>query len=147
MDERVVLPKKQHRIVADTIERWKALGTIDPATAGRLNASLSVMHFDWQKTARYAFIVAIICVVISIGAVVADRVLMALLQRFFNAPATFKCVFFAIVAAGFFWLGLRVRGRYPLRVYSSEAIFFLGVLALAAAVVFLGMAVDTGSGR
>src|SRR4051812_31228050 len=111
MDERVVLPKKQYRIVEDTIGRWKALGTIDPATAGRLNASLEVMHFDWQKTARYSFIVAIICVVIAIGAVVADRMLMMLLQRFFNAPATVKCILFALVAGGFFWLGLRVRAK------------------------------------
>ena len=144
---RVVLPKKQHRIVADTIERWQALGTIDPATAGRLNASLEVQHFDWQKTARYSFIVAIICIVIAAGAIVADRVLMSLLARFFNAPAALKCAVFALLAAGMFWAGLKVRDRNPHRFYTSEAIFFLGVLALAAAVAFLGVALDTGSGH
>jgi hypothetical protein len=46
-----------------------------------------------------------------------------------------------------FWCGLFFRKRQPHRIYSNEAIFFLGVLALAGAIVFMGVALDTGSGH
>lgn len=91
--------------------------------------------FDWRRTARYAFIVSIICLVIALGALLADRVLMALLERLFNAPAALKCAGFAVLSGALFWYGLYLRGRHPQRVYRNEA------------VLFFGRAVDTGSGH
>ena len=143
----VSLPKRQHRLVTETIARWRAAGTIDERTARVLANSLQVMGFDWQRTARYAFIVSIVCLVIAVGAMLADRILMDLLRRLFNAPALVKCVFFAALSALIFWYGLARRKRHPHRVYRNEAVFFLGVLALAVAIFFLGVAIDTGSGR
>lgn len=72
---------------------------------------------------------------------------MALLLRIFNATAIVKCGFFAIVSAAIFYCGLFLRKKRPHRIYSNESIFFLGVLALAVAVFFLGLAIDTGTGR
>jgi hypothetical protein len=85
--------------------------------------------------------------VIAVGAVLADEVLLALLRRIFNSPAIVKCGFFSLVAAGIFRYALYLRKRNPDRVYGNESVFFLGVLALAAAVFFLGVAIDTGSGH
>jgi len=145
--QRINLPRKHHGIVTQVVDRWREHGVIDEPTRERLKSSLAISAFDWQRTARYAFIVAIVCLVIAVGAVLADKVLLALLNRLFNAPAAVKCGFFALIAAGFFRYGLKRRGRQPERVYSNESVFFLGVLALAAAVFFLGVAIDTGSGR
>jgi hypothetical protein len=72
---------------------------------------------------------------------------MKLLMRIFNAPAIVKCGFFAAVSAGIFRYGLFLRIRYSHRIYGNESVFFLGVLALAAAVFFLGVAIDTGTGH
>lgn len=143
--ERVTLPRKQHNIVMQVVDRWQARGVIDTATSAKLKGSLAIGSFDWQKTARYSFIVAILCFVIAVTAVLADRVLMQLLERLFNAPALLKCAVFAVLAAGIFWAALSVRRKYPHRVYSTEATFFIGVLALATSVYFLGMAVGRGS--
>jgi hypothetical protein len=35
------------------------------------------------------------------------------------------------MAAGIFWAALSVRKQHPHRVYSTEAVFFIGVMALA----------------
>lgn len=45
------------------------------------------------------------------------------------------------------WCGLFLREKHPHHVYRNEAVFFLGVLALAAAVFFLGVAIDRGTGH
>lgn len=144
---RISLPRKHHGIVTQALQRWRESGVIDDQTASRLTDSIVVASFDWQRTARYAFIAAIFCLVIAVGAILADEVLMKLLMRIFNAPAIAKCGFFAAVSAGIFWYGLSLRKRYPQRRYGNESVFFIGVLALAAAVCFLGVAIDTGTGH
>jgi hypothetical protein len=144
---RIAIPRKHHSIVTRMVDRWRDSGVIDTETSTRLAASISVASFDWQRTARYAFIIAIFCLVIAVGAVLADKVLMELLMRIFNAPAAVKCAFFAILSTVLFWYGLLLRKKHPHRVYGNESVFFLGVLALAAAVFFLGVAIDRGTGH
>jgi hypothetical protein len=144
-DNPLALGRKQHRIVTEAIERWLGIGLIDKDTAARLAGSIAVAPFDWQRTARYAFVVAISCIVIAVGALLADKALIALLKRVFAAPAIVKCAFFAVVCAAVFRYGLYLRARYPARIYSNEAVLFLGVLAAAAAIFFLGVALDTGT--
>lgn len=143
----VALPRKHHGIVMRVVDRWRESGVIDDETTTRLAGSISIASFDWQRTARYSFIIAIFCFVIAVGAVLADRFLMELLMRIFNAPAAVKCAFFAAVSGAIFWYGLLLRKTHPHRVYGNESVFFLGVMALAAAVFFLGVAIDTGSGH
>lgn len=144
---RIALPRKHHGIVMQAVQRWRQTGAIDDRTAARLTDSIGIASFDWQRTARYAFIISIFCLVIAVGAIMADEVLMKLLMRIFNAPAIVKCGFFAAVSAGIFWYGLFLRKQHPHRVYGNESVFFLGVLALAGAVFFLGVAIDTGTGH
>lgn len=143
----IVLTRKQHALVTRTVDNWQKNGVIDTSTGHRLKASLVIASFDWQKTARYAFSIAIACLVIAVSALAVDKALIEFLMRIFNAPAIGKCIFFTLLAAGLFQYGLFSRRKYPYRVYSNEAVFFLGVLALAGAVFYLGVAVDTGSGH
>src|ERR1700675_4727573 len=144
---RVALRRKHHRVVAQAIERWRHSGVVDEQTAVRLSDSIVIASFDWQRTARYAFIISIFCLVIAVGAILADEVLMKLLMRISTAPPIVKCAFFAAISAVIFWYGLFLRKRYPHRLYGNESVFFLGVLALAASVFFLGVTIDTGTGH
>src|SRR5882757_3267046 len=146
-NSRVSLARKHHGIVAQVVEHWRRNHVVDEPTAAKLSDSLVIVAFDWQRTARYAFIVSIFCLVIAVGSVLADEVLLKLLMRIFNAPAFVKCASFAAMSAALFRYGLFLRKRYPHRPYGNEAVFFLGVLALAASVFFLGVAIDTGSGH
>jgi hypothetical protein len=141
------LPRKHHDIVTQMIDRWHEGGVIDDQTSERLRSSIAVASFDWQRTARYAFIIAILCLIIAVGAIIADKVLMKLVMRIFNAPAAVKCASLSVISAGIFRYALFRRKQYPHRVYSNESAFFLGVLTLAAAVYFLGVAIDTGTGH
>lgn len=143
----VVLARRQHRLVTSVIERWQDSGVIDHETGARLAASVTSAPLDFQRSARYAFIIAIICLVIATFALMADRMLMKLLLRLFAAPAAVKCTFFGLVSAALFVYGLGLRNRQPHRVYSNESVFLLGGLALAAALYFLGETLDLGADR
>jgi hypothetical protein len=48
----ITLPRKQHTIVTQVVDRWRADGVIDDPTGAKLKGSLAIASFDWQKTAR-----------------------------------------------------------------------------------------------
>jgi sensor histidine kinase YesM len=89
----------------------------------------------------------LICIVIAVSSVLADEALMKLLARIFKAPDVVKSLFFAAVAFAFYYWGLRRKRRRPEKIFSTEAILFLGVLSTAVSVFFFGLAIDTGSGH
>jgi hypothetical protein len=143
----VILDKTRGEFLRRVIDQWAEEETIPRETAERLRQSFTIRPFDWKKLAKYSFWVALACFVIAVGSVLADRALLELLKLLFDMPDGIRCLGLALFAALVFHLGLLRRRRKPNRVFSNEAIFFLGVLLCAGSVAFLGKALDTGSGH
>lgn len=141
------LPKKKARVVLDAVNALAQNQVIDRATAEKICANIQPMPFDWRRLARYSFILAIVCVAIAVGAAVADRWLMDLLEQIFSMPWIFKSVACAAFSAGIVFFGLSRRRKHPAKIFSNEAIFFLGVLGIAGSIACLGKALDNGSGH
>lgn len=141
------LNKKQGHFLNETIQTWESNGILSKEVADKLKASYTIRPFDYKKLAKYSFWISIISVVIAFGAIVADEWLIRLIETFFSSSATGLCISFALAAAGIYYLGLQRRRKYPDKVFSNEAIVFLGVLLTAASVAYLGKALDTGSGH
>ncbi len=141
------LSKRQHRFLAETIRWWREAGVIGEDVADALGRSVTPVPFDWKRLARYSLVIAVACLVVAVGAILADKALMRLLIRLFDAPAAVKSLAFAALAAAIFRHALRRRAAAPQKLYSNEAIFFVGVLTLATAVGFFGEAIDTGTGH
>lgn len=139
--------KKEAAIIRRALDHWGQTGQIPPAHVAALSQSLRVIPFDWRLLARLAFLVAIICIVTAIGAAFADDVIRKFIDMIFDMPHPVKMVLLAILSAGILAFGYRQRLRFPHRVYSTEAIMFLGVLSIAGAVYQLGRTFDTGSGH
>lgn len=139
--------KKEGRILGNAIAQWRQSGVISEQESEKLKAAYQVTAFDWKRLAKYSFWLAIICVLIALSSALADQWLIALFERLFSAPATAKSVGLALLAAGFYYLGLRRKRAKPEKIYSNEALFFLGVAATAGSIAFLGKAIDTGSGH
>jgi len=136
------LRKKEAAVVRKAIAQWRQAGVVDEPVAQRLEASIEIARMDWEKLAKYAFWVAIICVVISVASVFTDNYLMAYLTQFFVDMHWGPFLALALVAAAIYGGGLRRRARYPQRVFSNEAILFFAVLATAGAVYELGVAIN-----
>jgi hypothetical protein len=141
------LTKKKAKIIKSTIEAWAEENVISRNQSQMLLDSYEVVGFDWKRLAKYSFWISIICIIISVGAIIADDFLRELLAKLFKAPETIKCLFTAIIAALIYYYGIKRKNKKPEKVYSNEAIFFLGVLATATSITFLGRAIDTGSGH
>jgi hypothetical protein len=147
MEPPMIFNQAQGKFLRQVIDQWADEQTIPPETADLLRQSFSIRPFDWKKLAKYSFWIAIICLFIAVASALADKALLALLSLIFGAPDSVRSLGLALLAAGVFYFGLSRRRRKPNRVFSNEAIFFLGVLLCAGSIVFLGKALDTGSGH
>jgi hypothetical protein len=138
------LTKGKANIVKKAVETWREERVLSAAESKHLLENLEVIAFDWKRLARYSFWASIACIIIAVGSVVADRQLMDLIKFLFNMPAAAKSILLGAAAAAGYYFGAIRRVRYPQKVFSNEALFFLGVLATAGAIAYLGEAVSSG---
>ncbi len=141
------LTKKKAKIVKDALESWVAQGVLSPDQKRLLLESCETVGFDWKRLARYSFWISIICLIIAVSAIIADEYLIELIMQLFSAPALARCIATAALAALIYFIGVKRKYKKPQKIFSNEAIFFLGVLATAGAIAFFGEAMDTGSGH
>lgn len=141
------LTKKRAKTVHSAINAWVDEGVISREQGRRLSESCEIVGFDWKRLAKYSFWMATACIIIAFAAVIADDFLRELLARVFRAPEAVKCLTTAILAGMLYRTGIRRKNRNPEKRFSNEAVLFLGVLATAASITFLGRAVDTGTGH
>ena len=139
--------KKEGKVLDEAIRSWLETDAITESESQKLKTSYEVTSFDWKRVAKYSFWLAISCIVISISSALADRWLIELFKKLFNAPDSVKFLSFAVLSGGLYFLGVRRKAQQPNEVYSNEAIFFLGVAATAISIAFLGKVIDTGSGH
>lgn len=139
--------KKEGKILDDAIKDWLENDVISESESQKLKTSYEVISFDWKRLAKYSFWLAISCIVISISSVLADKWLMELFEKLFKAPDSIKCISFAAISSGLYFLGVKSKKQNPNNVFSNEAILFLGVATTAVSIAFLGKALDTGSGH
>jgi len=141
------LTKKKEKFLTSIIHEWIDQKVLSEDDGSKLLKSYEVVTFDWKRLAKYSFWISLICIVIAVSSIVADKVLMELLAKIFRAPDSVKCLFFAVVAGGLYYFGIKRRAKRPEKIFSNEAIFFLGVLATAVSIAFFGKVIDTGSGH
>ncbi|MGI9508981.1 MAG: DUF2157 domain-containing protein [Geminicoccaceae bacterium] len=139
--------RRQATSLRTAIEHWSRIGHLDQPTATALRADIEVIPFDWRALAKYAFWCALICIVIAISALVADEALRQLLQVLFEAPHSVKFLGLSGLSAIIYWAGATRQSRHPNKIFSNEAILFLGVLTTAGAIYQFGHVIDTGSGH
>jgi hypothetical protein len=138
--------KKEATAIRRALAYWGHAGLLGADQAASLNQDLKIIPFDWRLLARLSFLVAIICIVTAIVTAFADRAILELLERVFNSPHYVKLIELTVLSVAIMVFGYRQRLAHPQRIFSNEAIMFLGVLGIASALYQLGMTFDTGSG-
>lgn len=144
---KISLDKQESEFLDQTIKHWETDGLIDPETAGKLITSYEVKGFDWRRLAQYSFWIALVCGIIAIASLIIDDNVINWLKKLYDTPDILISIISAALAAFLFYLGRKKKQQYPERVFSNEAIIFLGVLFTASSIAFLGKTFDNGSGH
>ncbi|TWR26473.1 DUF2157 domain-containing protein [Mucilaginibacter pallidiroseus] len=141
------LDRQESEFLNDTISRWEKEHLIDTDTAGRLRNSYEVRGFDWMRLAKYSIWVALFCGAIAIGSIIVDDAVIKWLQGLYYTPDILISILSGMAAAGLFLFGRRREKIHPEKVFSNEAVIFLGVFFTACCIAYLGKTFDNGSGH
>ena len=141
------LDKQESEFLDKTISQWESEGTLDSQTAEKLRTSYEVKGFDWRRLAQYSFWVALACGIIAIASLIIDDNVINYLKKLYDTPDILISIISGAIAATFFFFGNKMKQEHPERIFSNEALIFLGVLFTASCIAFLGKTFDRGTGH
>ena len=138
---------QEAEFIEQTIKHWEREEVISKETADKLRQTYDVRGFDWRRLAQYSFWVALACGIIAIASLIIDDAFINLIQKLYNTPDIVISLASAVIAGFLYYKGGKLKETKPERVFSNEAVIFLGVLFTASSIAFLGKALDNGSGH
>ena len=138
----VKVSEKEAKAIERAVDEWKERGIITSGQGDEMLDIVEVSGFDWQIVMRYSLWLAIASFIISVSALFADKWIVETLKRIFDAPEIAKSVISAALAVFMYYLGIRRNNSSPEKIYTNEAIFFLGVVATAASLAYFGKAME-----
>ena len=141
----MLLTRKKSKVVKAALEEWQAEGLLGADQAEELRSSIEPVWIDWKRLARISTRISVVCIIVAVFSLIADEAIAELLESLMNMSAAAGMVLLSLIAAGFFWWGVRRRSEYPEKVYTTELIFLFGVLAVAGAIICLGVVMSSGS--
>lgn len=137
-EKKLDVTKQEHETISDAIAFWEEQQIVAPQKAEELRSSMDVKSFDWARLARYAFWIALACLVFAIFSLFVDESFIQLARSLSDAPDLLYVGFFVTIAVISYALGFRYRQKKPSNVLSIETMMLIGVFATAAAIGFLG---------
>ena len=93
------ITRKEQRIIQRTLDAWQNSGELTPEDSQRLAQTLHVSPFDWQRLSRYAFWIALACVLVALGSLFADSDLIEYLLSLFSSSALTRIILPTLLAA------------------------------------------------
>lgn len=136
------LSKHEKETIDQALLHWQEQGLLDENKVLELQDNVDERSFEWKVLARYAFWVALASLIFSVVSLFADDMLVRFVERFYETPNIVFCLFFAVLAALFYFLGFRNKKLYPDKTFSNETLMLAGSFSTAASIGFLGQILD-----
>ncbi len=129
---------KQSNVLYHAIKTWEQDNLLTSAQAQALKESIIPLSFNWKLLAKYLFWISIACIIIAMGAMVADKFFQNIIEKLFSNSPIRKCIILSVISASLYYTGMRRREKFPEKHYSNETFFFLGTVISTAAIYQLG---------
>lgn len=141
------LKRKEADLLRKAIHKWTEDALISTEQAEALNKSFERVKFDWQSLSFYAFVFAIVSIIISGIALLADKWLMEMFEKIVDASEGYKATFFSVASVLLFYYGQKIRKNRPDKIYSHTAVNLLAIITTAVALGYFSIIFDNGSGH
>ncbi len=122
------LKKSKYQIFTETLEQLEQESVISKEQKDHMVGHVEPLSFDWKRLARFSFVIAIICTLISFITLIEDARIMKAIIGLFSDNQLILSGFVGLLSLGFFYSGWQYAKKFPLRVFSTETIHFFGVI-------------------
>lgn len=128
------------KTIHSALTHWNKEGMLNDEIKASLENDIQIPSFDWERSAKYSFWVALICIVISISSLLLDKALLRLLEAILNSSHSLKCMSLSTLSGIIYWISFKQRQKNPKKIFTHEAILFLAILTTSGAVYQFGKA-------
>jgi hypothetical protein len=132
----MIITPRQARLLEAALTHWQAQKLIQPDQVEPLRASWAVRRFDWRRLALVSFSIAGVASLAALLAFVRNdlfRRLSAWLTQVYELPLLLWGGIFATLAVVTLGGGRWWQQRHPVRMLTGQALLFLGLLWIGAA--------------
>jgi len=130
--------KKEKEVIVRAISNWQEREYIDEKVAAKLHDSLQEKPFNWKSLAFYAFIFALVSLLIAVLSIFADKELLQLIDAIIETSYTVKTISFGILTAAFYYLDIRyTRNKITTNKYSKELFSLLAAISFSITIGFI----------
>ncbi len=146
--EKLRKSKKEVQLLQESIEEWQKKGYLTEEQRIKLGNSLETTALNWKDLSSSAFFFAVLCMLIAVLALFADKWLMQVINELIETNYFYKSAGLAAAALLFYVLGWRRQQKQPGSTYSNETFYALGAFTTALAIGYLslGMGSDNSKG-
>jgi uncharacterized membrane protein len=137
--------KQELETVNRAIDEWVRTGVLEEDKAQELRQSVQLKKNERQQIAKYFFIVAISCTLLSFGAIFLDEKLLEKIKSYFALSNIFIAAIMALLASTWFWY-INKR-RYTTSQFAWEVYMVLGGLTYLSALVYFCKDIGFGASR
>lgn len=142
---RIPLSTAHAQALEAAIDQWSKSNLIGTELASALQATIAVHDvdgFDWQRFAKYAFRLAVLCLAMALFGIVTNRASPEVLRRWLSTPSRLRAALTAAVAVAVHGYGAMCQWHHPEQVWANEAMHAVGSVLMALAAWQLAVVVE-----
>jgi hypothetical protein len=128
--------KEQAEMLNEAISNWQESGLVLPDQADSLRKSLTVRKFDWKQVTVYAFIVAMVCAVLSVIVLLADKPLRAIIEKFTQLTDFGISSILSLFTLLVIWYAKIRLSKYPETPFSNNSFLLFGAFLSLASIAY-----------
>src|SRR4051812_11926309 len=126
------LNEEKAEFINKVIDEWRSQQLITEEQAEKLKQSYTVRKFDWKQVTVYAFVIAVICCVLSIIVLLADKTLQQIIEKFTQITDMGISIILTLLTIFLFWYTRKRFRDHPSTPISNNSFLLVGsFLALA----------------
>lgn len=138
------LNRKECKATDRALTYWIDHGLIDIETANKLRNSYCKANFNWLKLSRYAFWIALCCIMLAITSFFTSNVFSHIILALQTAAPSIIITINILLAMFFYVYAFGLRKKNPELDLRNESIVFIGGLFTGVAIYFTGKLLLTG---
>ena len=127
------IKKQQAKFLNETIDVWEQQNLVTEEQATKLKQSIVIRKFDWKQVTIYAFILAVACAILSIIVLLADKIILRIIERFTQlTDLSISCLLTFLATLLFFYSKKRFQEKKDMPISNNSLLLLSAFLSLAA---------------
>lgn len=126
------LNKEKFDLLNNAIDEWQNQDLITTEQSQKLKSTVVIRKFDWKQVTIYAFIIAVVCCVLSIIVLLSDKPLRELIEKILQInDVIISCILTVFTLLGFYYTKIRFQKHKTTPFRNQSFLLIAAFLSLA----------------